>query len=82
MSNARQMAEEYMKNFEEREEEARKERKNSVKWELVNQRCNQKQIDAIRLFIEFRLFEGAASIAEMSILDFVLLLEELGISRV
>jgi len=82
MSNARQMAEEYMKNFEEMEKEARKERKKSVKWKIVNQRCTQKQIDAIKLFIEYRLFEGAASIAEMTVLDFVLLLEELEISRV
>ncbi|MHA1967246.1 MAG: hypothetical protein ACW964_05545 [Candidatus Hodarchaeales archaeon] len=42
-----------MKNFEEMEEEARKERKKSAKWEIVNQRCTQKQIDAIKLFIEY-----------------------------
>ena len=81
MSNARRLAEEYMENFEEREKEAREERLQSVNWELVKNKCSEKQIEAIELFVEYRLYEGAASIAEMTILDFVDLLDELGISR-
>ncbi|MFW9917210.1 MAG: hypothetical protein ACFFGZ_16520 [Candidatus Thorarchaeota archaeon] len=81
MNIARKLAEEYMENFEEREKEAREERKKSVDWSLVKSSCNTKQIEAIKLFIEYRFYEGAASIAEMSILDFVNLLEKLGISR-
>ena len=81
MSNARQLAEEYMENFEEWEKDAKKERLKSANWDLINEKCTKKQIDAIKLFVEFRLYEGAASIAEMSILDFVNLLDELGISR-
>lgn len=81
MNIARKLAEEYMENFEEREKEAREERKKSVDWSLVKCICNTKQIEAIKLFIEYRFYEGAASIAEMSILDFVNLLEKLGISR-
>ncbi|MHA2247082.1 MAG: hypothetical protein ACXADY_19210 [Candidatus Hodarchaeales archaeon] len=78
---ARKLAEEYQANYEKWEAEARKERKKSVNWELVNKRCSKKQIEAIKLFVEYRLYEGAASIAEMTMLDFVLLLDELGISR-
>ncbi len=81
MSNARQLAEEYMENFEEWEKEAKEERLKSVNWDLINKRCSKKQIEAIKLFVEFRLYEGAASIAGMSILDFVNLLDELGVSR-
>jgi len=43
--------------------------------------CTPKQIEAIQLFVEYRFYEGAASNAEMSILDFVQLLNKLGISR-
>ena len=82
METARELAEEYMKEFEEREKEAREERKKSVNWELVHKVCSPKQIEAIKLFIDYRFYEGAASIADMSILDFVQLLIELGISRV
>ena len=81
MSNARQLAEEYMENFEEWEKEAKEERLKSVNWDLINNKCSKKQIEAIKIFVEFRLYEGAASIAEMSILDFVNLLDELGVSR-
>ncbi len=81
VSNARQLAEEYMENFKEREKEAKKERLKSVNWDLINQKCSKKQIEAIKLFVEFRLYEGAVSITEMSILDFVDLLDELGVSR-
>ncbi|MHA1972129.1 MAG: hypothetical protein ACTSW1_03980 [Candidatus Hodarchaeales archaeon] len=81
MSRARELAEEYMKNFEEMEREARKEREESVNWDLVRKKCSDKQIAAIKLFVRYRLYEGAASIAEMSILDFVELLDELGIFR-
>ena len=81
MSNARQLAEECMENFEEREKEAKEERLQSVNWELVKNKCSEIQIKAIKLFVEYRLYEGAASIAEMTILDFVDLLDELGISR-
>ncbi len=81
MNIARKLAEEYMENFEEREKEVREERKKSVDWNLVKSSCTNKQIEAIKLFVEYRFYEGAASIAEMSILDFVNLLEKLGISR-
>ncbi|UCG02769.1 MAG: hypothetical protein JSW11_02015 [Candidatus Heimdallarchaeota archaeon] len=81
MSNARQLAEEYMENFEAWEKEAKAERLKSVNWDLINKKCTKKQIEAIKLFVEYRLYEGAASIAEMSILDFVNLLDELGVSR-
>ncbi|MHA2295665.1 MAG: hypothetical protein ACXAEU_19165 [Candidatus Hodarchaeales archaeon] len=67
--------------MEERENEVREERKKSVNWDLVRKNCTPEQIEAIELFVEYRLYEGAASIAKMSILDFVLLLEKLGISR-
>jgi hypothetical protein len=81
MSNARKLAEEYMENFEAWEKEAKEERLKSVNWNLIKKKCTKKQIEAIKLFVEFRLYEGAASIAEMSILDFVNLLDELGVSR-
>jgi len=60
---------------------ARIERMKSVDWKLVNSRCTREQIEAIRLFVEYRLYEGAASIAKMTVLDFVKLLRDLGISR-
>ena len=73
--------EDYYQNFEEYEKEARQERQQSVDWELVRRVCSLIQIEAIELFVEHRLFEGAASIAGMSILEFVQLLRRLGISR-
>jgi len=78
---AQELAEDYMEEFEQREKEAREERRKSVDWDLVKKKCTAKQIEAIKLFVEYRLYEGAASIAEMSVWDFVELLEELGISR-
>lgn len=81
MGKARELAEEYMEQFEEREKEARDERKKSVDWELVTRTCTPEQVEAIKLFVEYRLYEGAASIAKMTILDFVELLDKLGISR-
>jgi hypothetical protein len=73
--------EDYYAHFEEYEEEARQERKASIDWELVKRVCTPRQIEAIELFAEHRLFEGAASIAGMSVLEFVQLLRRLGISR-
>ncbi|MFX1512764.1 MAG: hypothetical protein ACFFCQ_09275 [Promethearchaeota archaeon] len=81
MNISRKLAKEYMENYEEREKEAREERRKSVDWELVKRQCSPKQIEAIKLFVEYRLYEGAASIAGMTVLDFVELLAELGISR-
>ncbi|MFX0183070.1 MAG: hypothetical protein ACFE95_08320 [Candidatus Hodarchaeota archaeon] len=81
MSNARQLAEEYMENFEAREKEAKEERLNSDNWDLIEKKYTKKQIEAINLFVKFRFYEGAASIAEMSILDFINFLDELGVSR-
>ena len=81
MKVSRKLAEEYMAEFEEREQEVREEWEKSVNWELVHKKCSTKQIEAIKLFVKYRLYEGAASIAEMSIWDFVELLDELGISR-
>ena len=69
MNNSRQLAEEYMENFEAWEKEAKEERLKSVNWDLIKKKCTKKQIEAIKLFVEFRLYEGAASIAKMSILD-------------
>ena len=81
MEVSRKLAKDYIENFEEREKEAREERRNSVDWQLVRSKCTEKQIEAIEIFVEYRLYEGAASIAEMSVLDFVELLVSLGISR-
>lgn len=81
MSIAEEIAEEYAKHFDEWEEEARKERERSVDWEKVKRRCTPKQIEAIKLFVKYRLYEAAASIAEMDMLDFIKLLDELGIVR-
>jgi len=75
------MIDDYNANFDEYEEEARKERKESVDWELVRRVCTPAQIEAIKTFVEHRLFEGAASIAGMSIFGFIQLLRRLGISR-
>ncbi len=71
----------YYENFDEYEEEARQERRQSVDWDLVRRVCSKSQIEAIELFVEHRLFEGAASIAGMSIFEFIQLLRRLGISR-
>jgi hypothetical protein len=60
---------------------AREERKKSVNWDLVKKRCNPKRVEAIKLFVEYRLYEAAASIAEMDLYDFIELLISLGISR-
>ncbi|NVM31123.1 MAG: hypothetical protein HWN65_19960 [Candidatus Helarchaeota archaeon] len=76
-----ELHQEWTKNFKAFEDAARKERKKSVDWELVKKRCNPKQIEAIKLFVEFRLYEAAASIAEMDLYDFIELLISLGISR-
>ncbi|MFX1512112.1 MAG: hypothetical protein ACFFCQ_05965 [Promethearchaeota archaeon] len=71
----------YYENFDEYEEEAREERRKSVDWQLVRRVCTDAQIEAIELFVEHRLFEGAASIAGLSVLEFIQLLRRLGISR-
>jgi len=72
---------EWTQNFEEFENAAREERRKSVNWNLVKERCNSKQMEAIKLFVEYRLYEAAASIAEMDLYDFIELLISLGISR-
>lgn len=81
MKSAEDLAKEYAENFEEYEEEARREREQSVNWDLVKKKCTPKQIEAIRVFIRYRFYEGAASIAEMDLFDFVELLDSLGIVR-
>ncbi|MFQ6126889.1 MAG: hypothetical protein ACE5R6_20105 [Candidatus Heimdallarchaeota archaeon] len=81
MKSAKEFAEEYFENFEEYEEEARREREQSVDWDLVRKKCTPKQIEAIRVFVRYRFYEGAASIAQMDLLDFIELLDSLGIVR-
>lgn len=81
MSIAEEIAKEYAEHFEEWEEEARKEREKSVDWKKVEKRCTPKQVEAIKLFVKYRLYEAAASIAEMNLYDFIRLLEKLGIAR-
>lgn len=81
MSIAEEIAEEYAKNFEEWEKEAREERERSVNWEKVKEDCTPKQVEAIKLFVKYRLYEAAASIAEMDLYEFIRLLERLGIAR-
>lgn len=76
-----ELHQDWIKNFEAYENAAREERKKSVNWELVKERCNPKQIEAIKLFVEYRLYEAAASIAEMNLYDFIELLIALRISR-
>ena len=81
MSIAEEIAKEYAEHFEEWEEEARKEREKSVDWEKVKKTCTPKQVEAIKLFVKFRLYEAAAGIAEMDMYDFIRMLEKLGIAR-
>jgi len=76
-----ELNQEWTQNFEAFENAAREERKKNVNWDLVKKRCNSKQIEAIKLFVEYRLYETAASIAEMDLYDFIKLLISLGISR-
>ena len=82
MSRMDKLVLDYKENFEEYEEEARKERQESVDWKIVKEKCNPRQILAIQLFVEYRLFEGAASIANMKVPEFIDLLQGLGISIV
>lgn len=74
------VSQDFKENFEEYEEEGRKERKKSVDWKIVKKKCSPRQVLAIQLFIEHRLFEGAASLAKMRVPEFMDLLQELGIS--
>ena len=80
MKSVDDIAKDYLKHFEEYEQEAREERRASVDWALVRKRCSPRQVLAIQLFVEYRLFEGAASIAKMTVPDFMDLLQELKIS--
>ena len=80
MSRVDEIAKEFEENFEEFEREAREERITSVDWDLVREKCSPRQVLAIQLFVEYRLFEGAASIAHMSVPDFMDLLQKLKIS--
>jgi len=81
MGIAEEIHEEHIKNFEIWEDDARKEREESVDWENVTKSCNRKQIDGIKIFVRYRLYEAAASIAGMDLYDFIRLLDRLGISR-
>ncbi|MDI6884694.1 MAG: hypothetical protein QMD00_06205 [Hadesarchaea archaeon] len=81
MSIAKEIAKEYAEHFEQWEEEARREREKSVDWKKVAKTCTPKQVEAIKLFVKYRLYEAAASIAEMDLYDFIRLLEKLGIAR-
>jgi hypothetical protein len=81
MSIAKEIAEEYAEHFEEWETEAKMEREKSVDWEKVKKVCTPKQVKAIKLFVKYRLYEAAASVAEMDLYDFIQLLEKLGIAR-
>lgn len=74
------VSQDFRENFEEYEEEARLERQKSVDWKIVKKKCTPRQVLAIQLFIEYRLFEGAASLAKMRVPEFMDLLQELGIS--
>lgn len=80
MKSVDDVAKDYLEHFEEYEQEAREERRASVDWDLVRKQCTPRQVLAIQLFVEYRLFEGAASIAKMSVPDFMDLLQELKIS--
>ncbi len=80
MSRVDKLAKEFQDRFEEFEDEARIERQESVNWDVIKAKCTPRQILAIQLFVEYRLFEGAASIAKMSVPDFMDLLIELKIS--
>ncbi len=80
MSRMEKVSQDFKENFEEYEEAARKERQESVDWKIVKNNCTPRQVLAIQLFIEYRLFEGAASLAKMRVPEFMDLLQELGIS--
>jgi len=80
MSRMEKVSQDFKENFEKYEEEARKERQKSVDWKIIKKKCSPRQVLAIRLFIEYRLFEGAASLAKMRVPEFMDLLQELGIS--
>ena len=80
MSKVDKLAKEFQERFEEYEEEARQEREKSVDWDLVRSKCTPRQVLAIQLFVGYRVLEGAASIAKMSVPDFMDLLQELKIS--
>ena len=82
MSRVDKLAKELQDRFEEFEDEARIERQESVdqRWDVIKAKCTPRQILAIQLFVEYRLFEGAASIAKMSVPDFMDFLIELKIS--
>ncbi|MFX0115957.1 MAG: hypothetical protein ACFFB3_15505 [Candidatus Hodarchaeota archaeon] len=75
------LIDDYYAHFDEYKEDARRERKQSVDWGLVRRVCSPAQVEAIELFVERSLLEGAASIAGMSVLELVQLLQRLGISR-
>ncbi len=81
MSIAEEIHQEYMKNFEDWEKEAREEREKSVDWDKVRKKCTPKQVRAIKLFVRYRLYEAAASIAEMDLYDFIKFLHKLRIVR-
>lgn len=81
MSVSEEIVREYAEHFEEWEKEARAERERSVDWEKVKKVCTPKQVKAIKLFVKYRLYEAAASVAGMDLYDFMFLLEKLGISR-
>lgn len=81
MSISEEIVKEYTEHFEEWEREARAEREKSVDWEKVRRTCTPKQVRAIKIFVKYRLYEAAASIAEMDLYDFIRLLERLGIAR-
>jgi len=80
MSRMEKVSQDFKENFEKYEEEARKERQKSVDWKIIKKKCSPRQVLAIQLFIEYRLFEGAASLAKMRVPEFMDLLQELGIS--
>lgn len=80
MSRVDKLAKEFQDRFEEYENEARIERQESVDWDHVRAKCTPRQILAIQLFVEYRLFEGAASLAKMNVPDFMDFLQELKIS--
>ncbi len=72
---------ENIEHFEEWERAAREERRRSVDWKRVRKTCTPEQVKGIELFVEYRLYEAAASIARMDLYDFIRLLERLGIAR-
>ncbi|MHA1974779.1 MAG: hypothetical protein ACTSW1_17410 [Candidatus Hodarchaeales archaeon] len=80
MSKMDKISQDFKENFEKYEEDARREREESVNWKIVRENCTPRQILAIHYFIEYRMFEGAASLANMKVPDFMDLLQKLGIS--